>query len=87
MNREMFALDQEEEEDDTLSLCLLVQNFSDDMLGKLYQAHSKGKRGWDSPAECPPHYLLYRLKCAVDDSDWVSVGNYAAMLQYQEENK
>lgn len=48
---------------------------------RLVKAHKAGKSGWDDPAECTVASLARLLILNVASGDYVSVANYAMMLE------
>ncbi|MEZ5537593.1 MAG: hypothetical protein R3F02_18490 [Thiolinea sp.] len=50
---------------------------------KMDAARRFGKRGWWSEAQCSDEFLKELLICSVADNDWISVANYAAMLDFR----
>lgn len=57
-----------------------VDRFAVAMKAKMAASRSKGRGGWDNPAQCPPDRLAYLLMDHVPKGDPVDVGNFAMML-------
>lgn len=61
-----------------------LQEFFELMQARMGQAATDGRSGWDNPLQCSRIKLLALLHKAVDDKDWVSVANYAMMIQHRD---
>lgn len=57
-----------------------VDRFADAMKAKLAAARSKGRGGWDDPAQCSVEHLAHLLVKHVSKGDPVDVANFSMML-------
>ncbi len=60
---------------------IAVNKMAIKMKEKLADADAKGKVGWDDPGRCSTNMLVRLLMKAVNEADFVSVANYAMMLE------
>lgn len=64
-----------------------VRYFAGKMLDKMDKAGASGRYGWQDKELVTPQQLENKLLRAKSSGDWVSVANYAMMLQIRQELK